>query len=206
MNDHVDPTVALQRNIELLKQHGQAVERVKDLESQLAQIDAVERNEAEKYAMGYRNDPPVPLDEQRAELVRLLAGARPAARTAELAVPALMACQAEIRQRIEAQKSVQSTSIVEQMCADDQHDSDTIAELTEHILDLLHRRKVVRQFLGEQGRQLVQRGDTAHGTEILRRVEGLDPLRVPVFDLDQRKVQQATAEIAARFARRGKGQ
>jgi hypothetical protein len=55
MNDMTmerNPTTELERNIALLKSHGQAIERLKFLEAELAQLEADERNEFERYASG----------------------------------------------------------------------------------------------------------------------------------------------------------
>jgi hypothetical protein len=209
MNDQTpierDPAIELQRNIELLKSHGQAIERLKDLEAQLRQLDVEERDAAEKYAMGYRNDPPVPRDQERSELATLLAGARVAARSATLAMPALEAHQAEIRSRIAAANSVQTTSVVEQLCAEDASDATTIEELVDHVSDLLHRQKAVRLFLSEQGRGLIGRGDVQHGTQLLQMVERLGSVRVPTFQLNAQQVARAKAEITAKFHRRKAG-
>jgi hypothetical protein len=196
----------LARNMSLLLQHGQALEALKGIEQRLRDLDLAEANEAAAYAQGFKNDAPIPRDQERDELARLLAGARAAARSAELSIPPLEAAQREIRARIEAQKSVQSQSLVEQMLDTDENDRVTIDDLAAHILELLHRRKGLRVFLAEQGRALISKGDVQHGTEILRQVERSGAISVPTFELDAAKVQQAIAEIASRFTRRGAGQ
>jgi hypothetical protein len=78
MNDQTPLTLEqeLSRNIELSRHHAQAVEDLRALENQLAALDAAEQHAAEAYAMGFKDDPPVLNDPQRAELLRLLQGAR----------------------------------------------------------------------------------------------------------------------------------
>jgi hypothetical protein len=209
MNAHTNPTMSLEdelsRNVALLRSHGQAIDRLKFLEGELAALNAAEQHEAEKYAMGFQNDAPIPRDEARAELAKQLAGARVAARSAELSIPALTAVQNEIRQRLEASKTIQTKSLVEKMLDEDLADSEQVDALADGIRDLLHRRKAVRLFLSEQGRALVARGDHANGVQVLQMVERSGPVSVPVFDLDQRKVAKAAADHAASFARRKAG-
>ena len=86
MNAHntapIGPEAELDRNIRLIQAHGEALERVRSLEEQLRQVDLDERLEIERYAQGFSNDAPISRDEDRQRLATLLAGARPAARTA----------------------------------------------------------------------------------------------------------------------------
>jgi hypothetical protein len=72
-----DPAIELQRNIELLKSHGQAIERLRALEAELSQLDIDEQNEIARYTGGYTDAAPTPRDDERQRLATLLAEARP---------------------------------------------------------------------------------------------------------------------------------
>jgi hypothetical protein len=113
-------------------------------------------------------------------------------------------CQAEIGQRLAASQAAQSASIVQSLVDADLADGETVAELAEHIRDLIAQRLGLRAFLGEQGRSLAARGDP-HGTQILRMLEQIGAVRPPLMDLDPQKIDRAAAEIASKFARRKAG-
>jgi hypothetical protein len=199
VNDHIDPTIALQRNISLLREHGLALTRLKDLEQQLTALDLAEAHEAQKYAEGYSNTAPAPRDRERSELTTLIAEARPAARAAELSIEPLMAAQHQIRARIAASEADQTKSQVDKLFDADLEDGERIDDLADGIRDILHRRKALRVFLGEYGRDLIRRGDVPHGVELLQQVEKSGAISVPLFEFDASKVVSAISEVATRF-------